>query len=414
MGKRCGLAAEHRVSAAVSRVDKNHPSEEWIATLRQRLPCEAELDRILTRKLRRRAGPPFASVRLETLVAGVDALLRSELGDDFTISAASWLSGGASKLQMAFTLQWHRPRLGPTTSRMVLRMEPSESITETSRLREYQIIKACAGVVPLPEVHWVDADGSFLPYPAIIYGFVEGTPKPSASSSGVSGVGTFFPPAMRGALGAQFAEQLGRIHAFDWRASQLSAFDKPRPGFDAVTWDLNHWERVWEEDVNEDVPLIRLAFAWLRANMPPVDHVSVVHGDYRTGNFLFTEHDQRITAWLDWEMAYLGDRHGDLAWAVKSLLGGMAEDGKTFLVGGLMPRQEFFAAYERASGLPVIPKVLDYYDIFGTLKIVAICIASGYRAARNGKTHQDVLVAWLTGISYSLLEDLRVKLEAVL
>ena len=113
-------------------------------------------------------------------------------------------------------------------------------------------------------------------------------------------------------------------------------------------------------------------------------------------------------------MAYLGDRHGDLAWAIKGLLGGVAEDGKTFLVGGLLPRDEFFAAYEQASGLTVIPAVLDYYDIFGTYKIVAICLASGCRAARNGKTHQDVLVTWLTGISYSLLEDLRVKLDAVL
>ena len=398
----------------MTRIDKDRPSEAWIIALRERWPCERELDRVLTRKLQRRAGPPFVAVSLETLVAGVEALLRSELDDDFTLSAASWLSGGASKLQMAFTLNWSQPGVGRTSTRMVLRMEPCESITETSRLREFQVIRALDGVVPLPLAYWVDVEGRFLPYPAIIYGFVDGAPKPSTSNSGVSGVGTFFPPAMRGALGAQFAEHLARIHTFDWRTSELGAFDKPAPGLDAVVWDLNHWERVWEEDINEDVPLIRLAFAWLRANMPPVDHVSVVHGDYRTGNFLFTEHDTRISAWLDWEMAYLGDRHGDLAWAIKGLLGGVAEDGKTFLVGGLLPREEFFARYEQASGLPVIASVLDFYDIFGTLKIVAICLASGYRAARNGKTHHDVLVAWLTGISYSLLEDLRVKLDTLL
>ena len=108
------------------------------------------------------------------------------------------------------------------------------------------------------------------------------------------------------------------------------------------------------------------------------------------------------------------DRHGDLAWASKELLGHLAEDGETFLVGGLLPRAAFFAAYEKSSGLAVIPEVLRFYDIFGTYKIVAICLATGFRAARNGKTHQDVLVAWLTGISYSLLDDLRAKLDAVL
>ncbi|HUA36262.1 MAG TPA: phosphotransferase family protein [Candidatus Binataceae bacterium] len=181
------------------------------------------------------------------------------------------------------------------------------------------------------------------------------------------------------------------LHCQKHRAN-LSAFDKPAPSVEAVEWELNHWERVWEEDANEDIPLMRLAMSWLRGNMPPVDHISVVHGDYRTGNFLFTEHDTKISAWLDWEMAYLGDRHADLAWATNRLLGHMAEDHETFLAGGFMPREEFFAAYEKASGLAVIPKVLTFYDIFGSYKIVVICLATGYRAPRNGKTHQDVLL----------------------
>ena len=41
-------------------VDKNRPSPEWIAELRRRFPCETEIDRVLTRKLERRAGPPYA------------------------------------------------------------------------------------------------------------------------------------------------------------------------------------------------------------------------------------------------------------------------------------------------------------------------------------------------------------------
>jgi hypothetical protein len=70
--------------------------------------------------------------------------------------------------------------------------------------------------------------------------------------------------------------------------------------------------------------------------MPALDHISIVHGDYRTGNFLFTEHNNRISALLDWEMGHLGDRHLDLAWATNPTLGHMAEDGKTFLCGGFL------------------------------------------------------------------------------
>lgn len=398
----------------MTTVDKNHPTDAWIASLGQRFPCEREIDRVLTRKLRTRSGGAFKPVSLEQLVEGTTALLRSKLASPFEISRARWLSGGASKLQMAFDLDWTPPGGSRVSTPMVVRMEPAESNCESSRVREFEIIQAVEGIVPVPHAWWYDADGSHLPYPAIVYGFAQGVAKPTASTGGVTGVGTFIPPALRQPIGNQFVDHLARIHAFDWRTARLDSFDKPALGTQSVEWELNHWERIWESDSNEDVPLMRLAMSWLRNNMPVVDHISVVHGDYRTGNFLFTEHDNRISAVLDWEMAYLGDRHGDLAWATNPLLGHLAEDGKIFLCGGFLPREEFFARYEKASGLRVIPETLDFYDIFGSYKIIAICLGSGYRAPYNARTHQDVLVAWLVGISYSMLEDLRLKLDKVL
>ena len=396
------------------RLDKNHPTHEWIAQLRERFPCEKEIARVLTRKLQRRAGPPYSPLALTTLIEGTQALIRSELKGDFEIIDANWLSGGASKLQMVFKLKWNQPGVGPTITPMVLRMEPSESVVETSRLCEFQIIKALEGHIPVPPTYWADEEGKYLPYPAMIYGFAEGVTKPTASSSNVTGVGTMIPPELRPVLGGQFIKHLGIVHSFDWRNAGLSSFDEPALGKQAVEWQLNHWERVWEEDANEDVPVMRLAMAWMRNNMPPVDHISVIHGDFRTGNFLYTEHNNEISAWLDWELTHLGDRHEDLAWTTKTVFGHKAEDGETFLVGGLAPLDEFIAEYEKASGLTVNRKTLQYYDIFNSFKSITICLATGSRAARNGKTHQDVLVAWLAGISYGLLDELRTQLEEVL
>ncbi|RUT76907.1 phosphotransferase family protein [Marinobacter sp. NP-6] len=395
-------------------VNKNKPTSAWIDYLVQQFPCEQEVNRILTRKLNHRAGPGYVPVTLEQLAEGTAKLISGNGYSDFVISDARWLSGGASKLQMSFNLTWNTPDEGRTTTQMVLRMEPPESISESSRLREFQVIKAISNIVPVPQAYWVDPDGEFLPYPSIVYGFAEGATKPKESPSAVSGVGTFFPPHLRRPLAGQFVKHLAKIHTFDWADADLGAFDRPKLGTQAVEWELNHWERVWEEDSNEDVPLMRLTMVWLRNNIPPVDHISLVHGDYRTGNFLFTEHDARISAWLDWEMAFLGDRHADLAWATNPLLGNLAEDGKTFLAGGLISRDEFFAAYEEASGLPVIPEAVKFYDILGTYKIIVICLATGVRIASNGKTHQDVVVGWVVGIAYSLLENLRVRLDEVL
>ncbi|MBS0370528.1 MAG: phosphotransferase family protein [Proteobacteria bacterium] len=396
----------------MQRIDKDRPSAEWIASLRQRFVTEKEIDHILTRKLERRAGPGYSPIPLERLVDGVKALLLAEIGDTFEIKDARWLSGGASKLQMAFALEWHRPGVGFEQTAMVLRMEPAESIVETSRLREFQLIKAFEGVIPVPPVFWCDPDGKYLPYPALIYGFAPGVTKPSNASSGVSGLGTRLPNNVRDKLAAQFVEHLAAIHGHDYHNAGLTAFDVPSVGTtECAEWSVNWWDRIWEEDSDEDVPMIRVTSAWLRRNLPVLDQPSIVHSDYRTGNFLFTEHDLQISAWLDWELGRIGDRHQDLAWTTSRAFGSYADDGKTFLVCGLMPEAQFLAAYEQASGLKVDAKTLHWYKVYNNYTIAILILATGYRAARNGKTHQDVLVTWLIGIGYMILDEIRELIE---
>ncbi len=393
-------------------IDKNRPSSAWIAALRGQFPTETEIDRVLTRRMQRRAGPGYSPLPLDVLVKGVESLIRAHIGEAFKVSDARWLSGGASKLQMAFTLSWNRPGIGLEQTAMVLRMEPSESIVETSRLREFQLIKAFQGVVPVPPVFWCDANGEHLPYPALIYGFAPGVTKPSATHSGVSGLGTHLPPELRARLAPQFVEHLARIHTFDFRSAGLSAFEIPSTGTtQCAEWGINWWERVWEEDHDEDIPLMRLCAGWLRRNMPQLDRPVVVHADYRLGNFLFTEEDCRISAWLDWELGRIGDRHQDIAWTTSRAFGHLAEDGKTFLTCGLLPEPQFLEAYEKASGLAVNPKTVHWYKVYNDYMMATLLIATGYRIAHGGKTHQDVLVTWLMGIGYMLMEEMRVLIE---
>lgn len=392
--------------------DKRQPTAAWIGELRQRFPTEREIDRVLTRKLQRRAGPGFKPLALDTLVDGVRALLDAELSTPYELREARWLSGGASKLQMAFTLEWQHPQDGLSCTAMVLRMEPSESIVETSRKREFQLIRAMAGIVPVPPVYWCDSEGEYLPYPALIYGYVPGVTKPSAAASGVSGLGTQLPAALRKQLAPQFVAHLAKIHTTDFTGRGLDAFDIPAVGStQCAEWGLNWWERVWEEDSDEDVPLMRLAAAWLRSRLPVLDRAVIVHSDYRLGNFLFTEPDAQISAWLDWELGRIGDRHQDLAWTTSRAFGSLAEDGTTFLTSGLLPEAEFIAGYEQATGLMVNLQTLHWYKVYNAYMMACLSLATGYRAASGGKTHQDVLVTWLIGIGPMLLDEMRSLIE---
>lgn len=391
--------------------DKNNPDPAFIEQVRAAFPCEPEVDRVLTRKMARRSGPAYSPISLATLVECAQTFIASQISGQFTLSDARWLSGGASKLQMSFVLSWDRPEVGNEQTKLVLRMEPAESVNETSRLRESQLLHEFQGVIPVPEIFWTDADGAYFPYPALICGFVNGVSKPTSSTSVVTGVGTHFTSEWGRKLGPQFVECLARIHSHPVDAARLTAFQIPEPGYCSGILALNMWERVWEEDADEDIPLMRLAAAWLRENVPACAKPVILHSDYRVGNFLFDESDAKISAILDWEGGRIGDAHHDLAWASARGFGHFDESGENFLVGGLITEKDFFATYEMLTGTTVDPKALYYYRIFTGYVQGVITLATAYRIARNGKTHQDIVQTLLLGLGPSLMDDLRSLLE---
>ncbi|GAB3382971.1 phosphotransferase family protein [Spongiibacter taiwanensis] len=390
---------------------RERPSEALIQRIRQQYPTETEVDAVLTRKMHRRNGPAFQTVSLEKMLQGCQQLIETRLGYPVTIEGAKWLSGGASKLQAVFTLQWRGPDGGPNdrvSSKMVLRTEPAASVTESSRKREFQVLKAVAGAIPAPVPYWIDATGEFLPYPGIIYSFCTGVAKPSTDSGKVSGLGQNYGPGLRSKLAPQFVGMLATLHRMDGiDTACLTDFDMPVLGSnEAVIKQVNAVRRIWEEDRLEEEPIMEVVYKWLIKHAPPIDHISLIHGDYRSGNFLFDEASGEITTWLDWEGAVLGDRHRDLTYACMDTFSHIAEDGVTPLAAGMLPRTELYAAYEKASGLKVDPKRLTYYKLFNHYLIVALILGASARSSYGARTHQDVLTHYVTGIGYPSLAEI--------
>lgn len=406
------------MSEAAATDPRSNPDNAFIESVRARFPIEAEMDRVFTRKMKHRAGPGYTAIPLDELIEGTRKLISANIGDDFSLAEPRWLQGGASKLQMAFILDWRGPDKGDRRQTpMVLRMEPPEAIVETSRTREFEMLQLMRGVVPVPPCYWNDPEGEYLPHPALVYGFAEGTTKPRARpSKQVSGIGTNFGPELRPILADQFIKHLAAIHTVpEERLKTLKSFDPAEKGTNAALLrQINWWRRVWEEDRPEDIPLFNVAAQWLIANAPALDHVSVVHGDYRAGNFLFSEEKREITAWLDWELSVLGDRHQDLSWFTGPHFGHYAEDGKTFLACGLLPAEEIYERYEKASGLTVDPRRLKYYRVMNDFMSTVHMLATAWRVAHHGKTHQDVVVAWISMIGNVIVGKLRDTLEEVI
>src|SRR3546814_3708765 len=124
-------------------------------------------------------------------------------------------------------------------------------------------------------------------------------------------------------------------------------------------------------DEGEARPVIALAVQWLADTWPDASELVVLHGDYRTGNYLFDEDSGEITALLDWELARIGDFHEDLGCVLMQIFGAFDGDG-AFRASDLFEREEFIIEYERRSGRTVNRRTLHSYDVMAKIGIAPV------------------------------------------
>lgn len=353
---------------------------------------EPQIAAMLDRKAQNRSRPAYAIAALDDIRERLQRFIGEEL-PGARVENVHRLGGGGSKEQFRFSLADAGERDGD----YVLRMDPYQAVVETDRQREFELLRAMQTIVPVPAVPWVDPTGERLGRPSLIMGFCNGVVKPSQAASGnVTGVGLVFGQRWRAILSEQFLEALTAIHAFDWRAAPLPHFSAPLGSpTRAALWHVNWWFRVWDDDKVAPLPIASLTRRWLLDNLPECYDPVLVHGDFRSGNFLFDEDGERITAILDWELAHIGDHHEDIAWILQS---GSTEDS-IFYYSGLFQRDELIARYETMTGRTVNPDTLKFYEVLNAFKCLCITMATGLSAARDEHSHQDILLTWMSAVA---------------
>jgi aminoglycoside phosphotransferase (APT) family kinase protein len=150
--------------------------------------------------------------------------------------------------------------------------------------------------------------------------------------------------------------------------------------------ELEHWEGVIDEDEMAPQPIGRAAIRWLRRHPPPpAQKISVVHADFRTGNFL-ADSQGNIRGILDWELTHLGDPIEDLAWSICRIWCWARDDRP----GGLLPRERAIELWEEASGLRADPDALHWWELFAGVKGLGIWLSGG-REYATGENHDTIL-----------------------
>jgi aminoglycoside phosphotransferase (APT) family kinase protein len=307
---------------------------------------------------------------------------------DIAVDGLERISGGASRETYRFRLAW-RDGGAARERRLILRRDPPASLIDTERRVEFEAYRAFAGsAVPVPEMLWLEEGPEALGHPFFIAEELTGF-QASPQMLFAGGYDAVLPR-----VAARKWTILGEIARPDPIALGLDAW-MPAPALDAC-WrrELTHWEAILDRDEAEPLPIVRAAIRWLKANPPPpAQKLSVVHGDYRTGNFLYDEQGE-IHGVLDWEMAHLGDPLEDLGWGFNPVW----QFGRTGLEGGLAPRDQAIAIWEQASGLVVDPAALHWWTLFNCVKGQAIWVGSA-RAFIDGGNTEPIMVYpawWLT------------------
>ena len=245
--------------------------------------------------------------------------------------------------------------------------------------REYKVLSALVGTsvrAPTPLVYCGDESVIGVPFYVMekVAGVVIRDELPET-----------FGQADRGRIGRELVDALVELHSVDPAACGLGDFGRPA-GY------LERQLRRWRGQLDLTLPMTRpvpdleRTGEWLDSNRPASSGTTIVHGDYKLDNAVFTDGaPARLLSILDWEMSTLGDPLADVGWMLSfwrepNVVGEdvLATLSRVTTQPGFVPRRELARRYEEATG-----RVLDAIDWYRVLALWKLAILREGSYARH-------------------------------
>ncbi len=276
----------------------------------------------------------------------------------------------------------------------VVRRAPAASVSDTAHqvVREARVIQSLAGSgVPVPTVLAIGEDPNVLGSPFFVMSYVDGDvvrrnglPEALAAQ-----------PHSHHEIGEGLIDTLVSLHKVDWRATPLAALSRPE-GF--LARQVDRWMTQLASYRSRDLNGVDHVAAWLAAHQPPGGELTVMHGDYKLDNVLWSRQPPpRVVSVVDFEMTTVGDPLIDLAWALifwpeEGNLIALAAPGTP---NGITAEQcqtpdELAQRYAAASGRDLAE--FDWYQAFSAWKLAIVLEASyaKYRSGESTNPHHEV------------------------
>ncbi len=161
--------------------------------------------------------------------------------------------------------------------------------------------------------------------------------------------------ATKATMAEAYVEQLVALHRLTERPPSAEVLDwAPSKTASGV---VERWTRSLRETTLTLPDFHVFLTDWLVRRMPDEDNTAtVVHGDYRLGNVMWSD-PSTVSAVLDWEEAGAGDPYFDLGW---TLMGTVHPDD---LMMGLLRRDQFLQQYAAKMSHPIDEDRLTWWEV---------------------------------------------------
>jgi aminoglycoside phosphotransferase (APT) family kinase protein len=210
----------------------------------------------------------------------------------------------------------------------------------------------------------------------------------------------FAAPGDRRAMGFELIDSLVELHGIDWRAAGLERFGRP-DGY--LGRQIKLFRHLWDVNKTRELDQVEEVANWLSRNEPESGPATIVHGDYRLGNVMFSRSSPpRLNAIFDWETATIGDPLADVGylcaiWVESDDPPAMLQDhvsGATRMPG-FPSRTELVGRYEERSGRSLAE--LRWYWTLALWKAI-VFMEGNYRRALEGATDDPYLRGFGGGV----------------
>lgn len=198
--------------------------------------------------------------------------------------------------------------LNAQSGRYVLRRQPPGTLLRSAHAvdREFRVLSALSKTsVPVARPWHLCEDRDVIGSMFYVMSFEDGDIFWDPSLPGL-------PVGQRAAIYDALLVTMAALHNVDTESVGLADYGRSGNYFSR---QIDVWIKQYRAAQTDDLTAIEALIEWLPAHCPTeVGKSSLVHGDFRIDNVIFTHGSSQVRAILDWELSTLGNPLADLAY----------------------------------------------------------------------------------------------------